>query len=70
VFPSYDDEHAARAEPIAAALEGNHYSVWRDRHIRGGAEYNSEIETVVERSDAVVVLWSEKSAIETTLTES
>lgn len=61
VFLSYDHEDASHAEPLAAALETHGHSVWWDRHIRGGAEYNSEIETAVAQSDAVVVLWSDRS---------
>lgn len=61
VFLSYDHEDADRAGPIAAALEKAGHSVWWDRHIHGGAEYNSEIEGAVERAEAVVVLWSERS---------
>src|SRR4029453_3800532 len=61
VFLSYDHEDVARAGPIASALERAGHSVWWDRHIRGGAEYNSEIEGAVEQADVVVVLWSEKS---------
>lgn len=61
VFLSYDHDDAALAGPIAAALEANGHQVWWDRHIHGGAEYNSEIETAVERADAVVVLWSANS---------
>jgi len=61
VFLSYDHEDGALAAPIAAALEVAGHSVWWDRHIQGGAEYNSEIENAVERADAVVVLWSERS---------
>jgi adenylate cyclase len=61
VFLSYDHEDASRAGPIASALEKAGHSVWWDRHIHGGAEYNSEIEGAVERADVVVVLWSEKS---------
>src|SRR5207248_3226358 len=61
VFLSYDHEDAQRAAPIAATLEKAGHSVWWDRHIHGGAEYNSEIEGAVERAAAVVVLWSERS---------
>ena len=61
VFLSYDHEDSALAAPIAAALENAGHSVWWDRQIHGGAEYNSEIESAVERADAVVVLWTERS---------
>jgi hypothetical protein len=61
VFLSYDHEDSARAAPLAAALESHGHSVWWDRHIRGGAEYNSAIENAVESADAVVVLWSANS---------
>ena len=61
VFLSYDHDDAARAAPIAAALQAHGHSVWWDRHIHGGAEYNNAIESAVESSDAVVVLWSGNS---------
>lgn len=61
VFLSYDHEDVAQAASIAAALEDAGHSVWWDRQIHGGAEYNDAIETAVERADAVVVLWSERS---------
>ena len=61
VFLSYDHEDSARAAPLAAALEAHGHSVWWDRHIHGGAEYNSAIEDAVESADAVVVLWSANS---------
>ena len=61
VFLSYDHDDRARAAPIAAAIEKAGHSVWWDERIAAGAEYNSEIEGAVERADAVVVLWSERS---------
>ena len=61
VFLSYDHDDAGRAAPIVAALEKAGHSVWWDRQMAGGTEYSSEIESAVERSDAVVVLWSERS---------
>lgn len=61
VFLSYDHDDAERAAPIAAAFEKAGHSVWWDRHIHGGAQYNDEIEAAVEEADAVVVLWSERS---------
>jgi TolB-like protein len=61
VFLSYDHEDAALAAPIAAALERAGHSVWWDRHIHGGAEFQTEIENAVQQADAVVVLWSGRS---------
>lgn len=61
VFLSYDHGDAARAALIATALEANGHAVWWDRHLPAGAEYNSEIESAVRNSEAVVVLWSERS---------
>ena len=61
LFLSYDHEDVARAAPIAAALENAGHSVWWDRQIHGGAEYNSEIEGAVAAADAVIVLWTERS---------
>jgi Flp pilus assembly protein TadD len=61
VFLSYDHEDASVAAAIASALEKAGHAVWWDRRIHGGAEYNLEIESAVERSDAVVVLWSQRS---------
>ena len=61
VFLSYDRDDMAKAQPIAAALEKAGHSVWWDRHIKSGAEYNTEIEEALGRADAIVVLWSERS---------
>lgn len=61
VFLSYDHEDQRRAASIASALEKVGHSVWWDREISGGAEYNSAIETAVEDADVVVVLWSARS---------
>lgn len=61
IFLSYDHDDVARAAPIAAAFERHGHSVWWDRQIHGGAEYNNAIESAVETADAVVVLWSANS---------
>jgi hypothetical protein len=61
VFLSYDHEDAGWAGAIASAIERAGHSVWWDRHIHSGAEFNTEIEAAVEQADAVVVLWSERS---------
>jgi len=61
VFISYDHEDHSLAAPIAATLEKAGHSVWWDERIAAGAEYNMEIEVAVDRADAVIVLWSERS---------
>lgn len=63
VFLSYDHEDAAKARVVARSLEIAGHEVWWDRHIRGGAQYAQEIEQAIERSDAVVVLWSRRSVV-------
>ena len=61
VFLSYDHEDSRKVGTIVAALEGHGHSVWVDRQIAGGTQYSTEIESALERCDAVVVLWSERS---------
>jgi len=61
VFLSYDREDGPKARVVAQALEGAGHFVWWDMHIKGGAEYGREIEQALDKSDAVVVLWSERS---------
>ena len=61
VFLSYDHDDASDAAAIASALEKAGYSVWWDREIHGGAEFQREIEEAVEEAEAVVVLWSGRS---------
>ena len=58
VFLSYDREDAATAGAVARALEKAGHSVWWDRQIAGGAQYETAIEMALSQSDAVVVLWS------------
>jgi tetratricopeptide (TPR) repeat protein len=61
VFLSYDHEDSRKADAIVAALERHGHSVWVDREIAGGIQFGAEIESALERCDAVVVLWSERS---------
>jgi len=58
VFLSYAREDAAKAKSLAGALERAGHEVWWDRHIHSGSEYAGAIEEALERSDAVLVLWS------------
>jgi tetratricopeptide (TPR) repeat protein len=61
VFLSYDREDGQSARALAAAVEGAGHSVWWDRHIKGGAQFESEIEAALKAADKVVVLWSARS---------
>ena len=61
VFLSYEREDAATARTIALALEKAGHMVWWDQVIKAGAQYGNEIEQALKESDAVVVLWSERS---------
>jgi TolB-like protein len=61
VFVSYVRENRAIAEKIAGGLSDAGFSVWWDRHIRGGAKFAMEIERELKSSKVVVVLWSTAS---------
>lgn len=61
LFISYACEDSAVAERLAAALRQAGHQVWWDRQLAGGAQFSNEIETALQRSDAVLVLWSERS---------
>lgn len=61
VFLSYASEERKVAERLAKALEDAGFSVWWDRHIRGGAEFSQDIEREIEAAGRILVLWS-KSA--------
>jgi adenylate cyclase len=61
IFLSYCREDVSAAEAIASALEREGYSVWWDRHIKGGRQFAREIEAALESAVKVVVLWSKAS---------
>jgi len=60
-FLSYARADKVHAERLAAVLEQAGISVWWDTLIEGGAEFARSIEAAIDRCDAVVVAWSEKS---------
>ena len=59
IFISYARQDRDKIEKLAAALEGENYSVWWDRNIVGGAEFSAEIEKELDASGVVIVVWSE-----------
>ena len=58
VFVSYVREDRDIAEKLASGLTAAGFSVWWDRHIRGGVEFAKEIERELDAARAVIVLWS------------
>ena len=58
VFVSYVSENRAIAEKISRGLEGAGFSVWWDRHIRGGVDFAPEIARQLDAAKVVIVLWS------------
>ena len=62
IFISYARPDQPEIEALAAALEGAGYSVWWDRHIRGGAAYAKDIEKELDAAKAVIVAWSAVSS--------
>ena len=61
VFVSYVSEDRAIAEKISRGLEGAGFSVWWDRHIRGGVDFAPEIARQLDAAKVVIVLWSKAS---------
>ena len=61
VFLSYAREDRERASVLAAALEGQGWSVWWDRKIVAGETFDETIEDQLSTAKSVVVLWSEHS---------
>jgi len=58
LFISYSRADRPFIEKLSGVLEDAGHSVWWDRHIRGGAAFANDIETQLEKSDAVIVIWS------------
>lgn len=61
IFLSYKSDDRPRAKIIAEALEKHGYSVWWDRVIPIGKNYDDVIEEELGASKCVVVLWSKES---------
>ncbi len=61
VFLSYAREDRTRAVQIADALQDASWSVWWDRDIEPGQDWDQAIEEALTKSRCVVVLWSKTS---------
>ena len=61
IFLSYKSEDSEKAQKIAEAIEKKGYTVWWDRIIPPGRNFDDVIEEELDEAKCVVVLWSEKS---------
>lgn len=61
IFLSYSSADRFRARTIATLLESAGWSVWMDRYISGGMEWNPELMEQLHRARCVVVLWTRDS---------
>jgi TolB-like protein/cytochrome c-type biogenesis protein CcmH/NrfG len=61
LFLSYARPDRVKAEALASALEARGYSVWWDRHIKGGSEFSADIERQLLAAKVVLVAWSESA---------
>lgn len=61
IFISYSRADRERVAHIAEALEAEGYSVWWDRDIRAGEEFDHVIDHAIKQSKAIVVVWSKTS---------
>lgn len=61
IFLSYAREDVDRARQLAKALEAHGWSVWWDRRIPSGRDFNAYIQQQLDSAPCVVVLWSSTS---------
>jgi TolB-like protein len=61
LFVSYSRDDEAAAARVVHALERAGHEVWWDAKIEGGTRYSRLIGEALEKSEAVVVLWSRQS---------
>jgi hypothetical protein len=61
IFISYASADREKAKALAAALESHGWSVWWDRIIPPGRQFDEVIEEALDSARCVVVLWSKSS---------
>lgn len=61
IFISYFHEDRPHAETLARALEATGWSIWWDRTIPPGSNFDQVIEAALAGAKVVIVLWSQRS---------
>jgi hypothetical protein len=61
VFISYSSEDRPFAGRLASALEASNLTVWWDKELIGGKDWETEIRKAIAASHCVIVLWSNRS---------
>src|SRR2546426_12101686 len=61
IFLSYASADRVKAGTLASLLQTAGWSVWWDRDVEGGEEWEGRIETELGVARCVVVLWTRKS---------
>lgn len=65
VFISYASEDRNRVRRLADALQQRGFNVWWDRSLAAGQDYAAIIERELKAAKAVIVVWTQASAIST-----
>jgi TIR domain len=61
LFISYTREDQPAAQNLAMAFEARGWTVWWDRHLRGGQHFDEVIEREIKNAKCVIVVWSHRS---------
>jgi hypothetical protein len=61
IFISYAREDVATAERLARYLERRGWTVWWDRRILAGKEFDEVIESEIQAAGCVIVIWTQES---------
>jgi tetratricopeptide (TPR) repeat protein len=65
IFISYASEDRDRVRPLADALQKRGFNVWWDRSLAAGQDYAAIIERELRGARAVIVVWTNGSAVST-----
>lgn len=63
IFLSYASADRVKARTLADLFASAEWSVWMDRHMDGGVEWETEIEEGLRTARCVLVLWTRRSIL-------